>query len=90
MVVQLDWDKIFSANVKDLSRVVLQLPDGTEATSEQDEFQTFGDHADDVATFVMPADTESATVVITPRFQKVLDEDFDETHDPVTATLTFL
>ena len=90
VVVQLDWDKDFSANVDDLSRIVLQLPDGTEITPEQEESQTFGDHTDNVATFVMPADTESATVAITPRFQKVLDKEFDETHDPITATLTFL
>lgn len=90
VVVQLDWDKDFAMNVKDVSRIVLQLPDGTEVAPEQDESQTFGDHADNVATFVMPAETESATAVITPRFQKVLDEDFDETYDPVAATLTFL
>lgn len=34
------------------------------------------------------ARTETATVRITPRFQQSLDEDFDETHDPITATLT--
>lgn len=90
VVVHVDWDKDFSMNVKDLSRIVLQLPDGTEVAPEQDESQTFGDHADNVATFTIPAETDSATAVITPRFQKVLGDDFDETHDPVTATLTFL
>src|SRR5699024_12750461 len=78
------------ANVDDLSRILLQLPDSAEITPEQEESQTFGAHTDNVATFVLPADTESATVAIYPRFQKVLDQEFDETPDPITATHTFL
>src|SRR5699024_12125177 len=82
VVVQLDWDKDFSANVDDLSRIVLQLPDGTEITPEQEESQTFGDHTDNVATLVMPADTESATLARPPRFQNARDTALDETHAP--------
>lgn len=89
-VVQLDWESDYSANVDDLSRIVLQLPDGTELTPEQDDSRIFEHHADHIATFVLPAATESAVAEITPRFQQTLDDDFDETHDPITATLTFL
>lgn len=88
VVVQLDWEKNYSANVTELGEIVLVLPDGTELTPEQDATYIFDHHADNVATFTMPASTETATVRITPRFQMALDDDFDETHDPITATLT--
>ena len=87
-VVQLDWEKDYSANVTELGEIVLVLPDGTEVTPVQEERYIFDHHADNVATFVMPARTETATVRITPRFQMALDDDFDETHDPITARLT--
>ena len=89
VVVQLDWEKNYSSNITELGEVVLELPDGTELTPEQDPVRIFSHHGSHTATFTVPAHLETATVRITPRYQKALDSDFDETHDPLTATLTF-
>ncbi|ATG50364.1 hypothetical protein CFK38_01615 [Brachybacterium vulturis] len=88
LVVELGWDRDFSSNVEDLTEMVLVLPDGTELRSAQDQFTLFYGEPF-VATFTIPADLDTATVKIMPRFGQVLDEDFEQVEDPVTATLTF-
>ena len=91
LVVPLVWDRDFSSNVKDLTEVVLVLPDGTELRPAQDQTRMFGSsHRDPAATFTIPADLETATVKIMPRFGQVLNDDFEQAEEPVTATLTFL
>ena len=89
LVVPLTWDRDFSSNVKELTEVVLMLPDGTELRPAQDQSWMFGSaHRRPIATFTVPASLESATVEIRPRFGQVLDEDFEQVEEPLTATLT--
>ena len=91
LVVPLVWDQDHSSNVKDLTEAVLVLPDGTELRPAQDQTRMFGSsHRDPAATFTIPADLETATVKIMPRFGQVLNDDFEQAEEPVTATLTFL
>lgn len=87
LVVELGWDRDSSSNVKDLTEMMLVLPDGTELRAAQDQFTLFYGEPF-VATFTVPAALETATVKIMPRFGQVLDEDFEQVEDPVTATLT--
>lgn len=88
-MVPLVWDRDYSANVDELTEVVLVLPDGTELRPAQDQARMFGSaHRRPVATFTVPASLDTATVKIMPRFGTVLDEDFEQVEDPVTATLT--
>ena len=89
VVVELDWEKNYSANVTELGEIVLVLPDGTELSPAQDEKYIYEHHRDNIATFTMPVHTESATVRITPRFERAVGSDDDQTYDPITATLTF-
>lgn len=89
VVVQLAWKKDYSANIEDVSRIALVLNDGTELLPEQEQSSVFGDHSKNVATFAVPSEEPTATVRISPRFQQILDKEFDESHDPITATLTF-
>ena len=90
LVVPLVWDRDSSSNVKDLTEVVLVLPDGTELPPAQDQSWTFKHMPrTTVATFTIPADLETATVKVKPRFGQVLNDDFEQIEDPVTATLTF-
>ncbi|MGO1283979.1 MAG: hypothetical protein ACTHUU_02595 [Brachybacterium sp.] len=90
LVIPLIWDRDYSANVDDLTEVVLVLPDGTELHPAQDQLRMFGSsHRDPIATFTIPAALETATVKIMPRFGKVLNDDFEQVEEPVTATLTF-
>lgn len=90
LVVPLTWDRDYSPNVKELTEVVLELPDGTELRPAQDQSWMFSSaHSRPIATFTIPADLESATVKVMPRFSTVLDEDSEHVEDPVTATLTF-
>ncbi|MGO3208498.1 hypothetical protein ACT3SQ_04955 [Brachybacterium sp. AOP42-C2-15] len=90
LVVPLTWDRDFSSNVEELTEVVLVLPDGTELRPAQDQSRMFGSaHRRPIATFTVPASLESATVQIMPRFGQVLDEDFEQVEEPLTATLTF-
>ncbi|MDN6303318.1 MAG: hypothetical protein L0J57_09770 [Brachybacterium sp.] len=89
LVVPLVWDRDYSANVDELTEVVLVLPDGTELRPAQDQARMFGSaHRRPVATFTVPASLDTATVKIMHRFGTVLDEDFEQVEDPVTATLT--
>lgn len=90
LVVPLIWDRDFSANVKEHTEVVLELPDGTELRPAQDQSTMFGSsHRQPIATFTIPAALDTATVKIMPRFGQVLDRDFEQVEEPVTATLTF-
>lgn len=90
LVVPLVWDRDYSSNVEELTEVVLVQPDGTELRPAQDQARMFGSaHRQPVATFTVPASLETATVKVMPRFGKVLDEDFEQVEDPVTATLSF-
>lgn len=90
LVVPLTWDRDYSSNVKELTEVVLVLPDGTELRPAQDQSRIFRSaHSQPIATFTIPADLDTATVKVSPRFGQVLDEDFEQVEDPVTATLTF-
>lgn len=90
LVIPLNWDRDFSSNVKELTEIVLVLPDGTELRPAQDQTTMFRSaHSQPIATFTIPADLDTATVKIMPRFGQVLDEDFEHVEDPVTATLTF-
>src|SRR5699024_1198849 len=89
LVVPLTWDRDFSSNVKELTEVVLMLPDGTELRPAQDQSWMFGSaHRRPIATFTVPASLESATVEIRPRFGPELDEDFEQVEEPLTDTLT--
>lgn len=90
LVVPLAWDMDYSANVKDLSEVVLTLSDGTEVQPVQDRQTIFGTkHSGLTATFTIPAAEKSATITVTPRYEQVLDEEFEQVEDPISATLTF-
>lgn len=90
LVVPLAWDMDFSADVKDLSEVVLTLSDGTEMQPVQDRRTIFYDkHSGLTATFTIPAAETSATITVSPRYGRVLDKNFEQVEDPVSATLTF-
>jgi len=90
LVVPLTWDRDYSANIEELTEVVLVLPDGTELRPAQDQARMFGSaHRRPIATFTVPDSLDSATVEIRPRFTQVLDEDFEQVEEPLTATLTF-
>ena len=90
LVVPLAWDMDFSADVKDLSEVVLTLSDGTEVQPVQDRRTIFYDkHSGLTATFTIPAAETSATITVSPRYGRVLDKNFEQVEDPVSATLTF-
>lgn len=90
LVVPFEWDRDSTSNVKDLTEAVLVLPDGTEVAAEQDQSAMFGALGSFIATFTVPAELDSATVKIMPRYGQVLDEDFEQVEDPITATLTLL
>lgn len=90
LVVPLAWDMEYSANIMDFSEVVLTLSDGTELQPAQDRdtiFQT--KHSGLTATFTIPAAESSATITVAPRYEQVLDEDFEQVEEPLSATLTF-
>ena len=90
LVVDLDWQMDFSSNVVDRTEAKLTLEDGTELRPAQDADQIFYDsHGTHIATFTIPADERSATLTLSPRFTQVIDEDFEQIEDPITATLTF-
>ncbi|WP_010551833.1 hypothetical protein [Brachybacterium paraconglomeratum] len=90
LVVDLDWQMDFSSNVVDRTEAKLTLEDGTELRPAQDTDQIFYDsHGTHIATFTIPADERSATLTLSPRFTQVIDEDFEQIEDPITATLTF-
>ncbi|MGP5260071.1 hypothetical protein ACTXMW_08425 [Brachybacterium paraconglomeratum] len=90
LVVDLDWQMDFSSNVVDRTEATLTLEDGTELRPAQDTDQIFYDsHGTHIATFTIPADERSATLTLSPRFTQVIDEDFEQIEDPITATLTF-
>ncbi|MDN5744562.1 MAG: hypothetical protein L0H31_05500 [Nocardioidaceae bacterium] len=90
LVVPLAWDRDYSTNVEEHTEVVLELPDGTELRPAQDQSTMFrSGHVQPIATFTIPAALDTATVRIMPRFGQVLDEDFEQVEEPVTATLTF-
>ncbi|MFI8776880.1 hypothetical protein ACIGH6_07295 [Brachybacterium paraconglomeratum] len=89
-VVDLDWQMDFSSNVVDRTEATLTLEDGTELRPAQDTDQIFYDsHGTHIATFTIPADERSATLTLSPRFTQVIDKDFEQVEDPITATLTF-
>ena len=87
LVVELDWEREFSPNVEDLTEVVLVLPDGTELRPAQDQFTLFYGEPF-IATYTVPASLKAATVKVMPRFGKVLDDDFEQVEEPLTAELT--
>ncbi|MGN7212916.1 hypothetical protein [Brachybacterium paraconglomeratum] len=90
LVVDLDWQMDFSSNVVDRTEAKLTLEDGTELRPAQDTDQIFYDsHGTHIATFTIPADERSATLTLSPRFTQVIDEDFEQIEDPITATLAF-
>ena len=90
LVVNLDWQMDFSSNVVDRTEATLTLEDGTELRPVQGTDQIFHDsHGTHIATFTIPADERSATLTLSPRFTQVIDEDFEQVEDPITATLTF-
>lgn len=90
LVVDLDWQMDFSSNVVDRTEAKLTLEDGTELRPAQDTDQIFYDsHGTHIATFTIPADERSATLTLSPRFTQVIDKDFEQVEDPITATLTF-
>lgn len=90
LVVDLDWQMDFSSNVVDRTEATLTLEDGTELRPAQDTDQIFYDsHGTHIATFTIPADERSATLTLSPRFTQVIDKDFEQIEDPITATLTF-
>lgn len=90
LVVDLDWQMDFSSNVVDRTEAKLTLEDGTELRPAQDADQIFYDsHGTHIATFTIPADERSATLTLSPRFTQVIDEDFEQIEDPITATLAF-
>ena len=90
LVVNLDWQLDYAANVIDQTEAMLTLEDGTELRPAQDTDQIFYDsHGTHIATFTIPADERSATLTLSPRFTQVIDEDFEQVEDPITATLTF-
>ncbi|MGP5413689.1 hypothetical protein [Brachybacterium paraconglomeratum] len=90
LVVDLDWQMDFSSNVVDRTEAKLTLEDGTELRPAQDTDQIFYDsHGTHIATFTIPADERSATLTLSPRFTQVIDKDFEQIEDPITATLTF-
>ncbi|MCT1437180.1 hypothetical protein [Brachybacterium paraconglomeratum] len=90
LVVDLDWQMEFSSNVVDRTEATLTLEDGTELRPAQDTDQIFYDsHGTHIATFTIPADERSATLTLSPRFTQVIDKDFEQIEDPITATLTF-
>lgn len=89
LVVPLTWDRDYSANVEEHTEVVLVLPDGSELRPAQDQRHMFASaHRRPIATFTVPDSLGSATVEIRPRFTQVLEEDFEQVEDPLTATLT--
>lgn len=49
----------------------------------------YDSHGTHIASFTIPADERSATLTLSPRFTQVIDEDFEQVEDPITATLTF-
>lgn len=90
LVVPLAWDMDYSADVKDLSEVVLTLSDGTEVQPAQDRQTIFYDkHSGLTATFTIPAAENSAKITVSPRYGRVLDKEFEQVEDPISATLTF-
>lgn len=89
LMVPLDWQIDDSSNVQDVTEVKLTLEDGTELRPAQDTNQIFGGLGSHIATFTIPANERSATLTLSPRFTQVLDTDFEQVEDPITATLTF-
>ncbi len=90
LVVNLDWQMDYSSNIEDVTEAKLTLEDGTELRPAQDTNQIFENkHGWHTATFTIPAKERSATLTLTPRFTQVLDSDFEQVEDPITATLTF-
>ena len=90
LVVPLAWNMDYSANVRDVTSVVLTLADGTEVQPVQDRQTIFGTkHSGLTATFTIPAAETNATITVTPRYEQVLDEEFEQVEDPITASLTF-
>ena len=90
LVVNLDWQLDYPANVIDQTEATLTLEDGTELRPAQDTDQIFYDsHGTHIASFTIPADERSATLTLSPRFTQVIDKDFEQIEDPITATLTF-
>lgn len=90
LVVDLDWQMDFSSNVVDRTEAKLTLEDGTELRPAQDTDQiSYDSHGTHIATFTIPADERSATLTLSPRFTQVIDKDFEQIEDPITATLTF-
>ena len=89
LVVTLDWQIDDSSNVTDVTEATLTLEDGTELRSAQDINQTFGSMGSHIATFTIPAKERTATLTLSPRFTKVLNKDFEQVEDPITATFTF-
>lgn len=90
LVVDLDWQMDFSSNVVDRTEAKLTLEDGTELRPAQGPDRIFYDsHGTHIATFTIPADERSATLTLSPRFTQVIDKDFEQIEDPITATLTF-
>ncbi|MFL0458290.1 hypothetical protein ACH0CV_13225 [Brachybacterium paraconglomeratum] len=89
LMVPLDWQIDDSSNVRDVTEVKLALEDGTELRPAQDTNQIFGGLGSHIATFTIPANERSATLTLSPRFTQVLDTDFEQVEDPITATLTF-
>jgi len=90
LVVNLDWQLDYAANVIDQTEATLTLEDGTELRPVQGADQIFYDsHGTHIASFTIPADERSATLTLSPRFTQVIDKDFEQIEDPITATLTF-
>lgn len=90
LVVNLDWQLDYPANAIDQTEATLTLEDGTELRPVQGTDQIFYDsHGTHIASFTIPADERSATLTLSPRFTQVIDEDFEQVEDPITATLTF-
>ncbi|MGP9745899.1 hypothetical protein [Brachybacterium sp. AOP29-B2-41] len=89
LVIPLSWQRDSSSNVKDLTEVRLVLPDGTDLRPAQDQSTMFGSLGDFIATFTIPVALEAATLEIMPRFGQVLNEEFEQVEETLTATLTF-
>lgn len=85
LMVPLDWQIDDSSNVRDVTEVKLALEDGTELRPAQDTNQIFGGLGSHIATFTIPADERSATLTLSPRFTQVIDKDFEQIEDPITA-----
>lgn len=89
LVIPLNWQRDSSSNVEELTEVRLILPDGSDLRPAQDQFSMFGGLGDFIATFTIPASSTTATLEIMPRFGQILDEDFEQVEETLTATLTF-